>query len=357
MGFLVCCLVLTFCSARSRTEAITFGCIPMASSVASQMLTINGVQVSVGKALKQPGHVLCGDVVNVAPDGRCPASTIVAALNVSTCLTTHRTEAGYAEIIHDVQREERQAREWLEGIGAVAETHGKTHYVERLMAVAGGACAEADDFQIYSKAIRHCIVVQPAEKGAPVHIFGKPKWPTGVWVKQVYLNGKGHYQLVQSWLPQTPTMSPPSPLSRPGSSKHMFPRQCSESQESVPVVPTPSSRVEAQRRRKRAASSVDVPDAKRHKVSHGDAVGALSIAMANARNAVAAEETAVTKFPKRSAEYKRRSAALDQAKQDIARIVKAPKASAEQRVPKDHREREKRNTFGSKTETNLCNED
>ena len=107
MEFLVCCLVLTFCSAHSRSEAITFGGIPMASSVASQMLTINGVQVSVGEALKQLGHVLGGDIVNVAPDGRCAASTIVAAFNVLTYLTTHRTEAGYAEITHDVQRERR----------------------------------------------------------------------------------------------------------------------------------------------------------------------------------------------------------------------------------------------------------
>ena len=76
----MCCLVLTFCSALSRSEATTFGGIPMASSVASQMLTINGVQVSVGEALKQLGHVLGGDIVNVAPDGRCAASTIVASL-------------------------------------------------------------------------------------------------------------------------------------------------------------------------------------------------------------------------------------------------------------------------------------
>ena len=156
-------LVLTSSSARSRSEAVTFGGIPMASSVASQMLTISGVQVSVGEALKQPGHVLGGDIVNVAPDGRCTASTIVAASNVLTYMTTPRTEGGYAQLLHDVQREERQAREWLEGIGAVAERHGKAHYVERLMALAGGACAEADDFQIYAKAIRHCIVVCPCQ--------------------------------------------------------------------------------------------------------------------------------------------------------------------------------------------------
>ena len=144
-------------------------------------------------------------------------------------------------------------------------------------------------------------------------------------------------------------MSPPSPLSRPGSSNYMLPSQFSESQESVPVVPTPPSRVETQRRRKRAASSVGAPDVKRPKVSLGDAVGALSIAMANARNAVAAERGPPNTNGDRPA--------LDHAKQDIARIVKAPKASAEQRVPEDHREREKRNTFGSKTETNLCNED
>ena len=63
----------------------------MTSSVASQMMTINGVQVSVGEALKQPGHVLGGDIVNVAPDGRCAASTILAAFNVLTYMTTPRT--------------------------------------------------------------------------------------------------------------------------------------------------------------------------------------------------------------------------------------------------------------------------
>ena len=64
----------------------------------------------------------------------------------------------------------------LEGIGAVAKRHGKADYFERLVALAGGTSAEADDVQIYAKAIRHCIAVQPAEKCAPVHIFGKPKW-------------------------------------------------------------------------------------------------------------------------------------------------------------------------------------
>ena len=270
-----------------------------ALAVAQEMVTINGFVVSVDDALKQPGHVLGGNIVNVAPDGRCAASTIVAAFNVMLYMTTPRTEAGYALILEDVKREESQAREWLEGVGTVAKRHGKLQYFERLMALAGGACAEADDFQIYAKAIHHCIVVEPAEQGAPVHIFGKPKWPTGLWVKQVYLKGKGHYQLVQSWLQQNPTMSPPSPLSRPGSSKDMLPSQFTESQESVPAAP--------KRRPKRKASPKDAQTQKRQKSgvtatksAATEAIEKLKGVIEEARVAIAEEERAVKTLSKRT---------------------------------------------------------
>ena len=74
------------------------------------------------------------------------------------------------------------------------------------------------------------------------------------------LRNESHFKLVQTWLPPQPTAPPPSPLtalgSRPGScSDHLAPLTLGDNKH----------------RGKRVASSVDVPDAKRQKLSVDEA--------------------------------------------------------------------------------------
>ena len=168
-------------------------------------------------------------------------------------------------------------------------------------------------------------------------------------MKQVYLNGKGHHQLVQSWLPQNPTMSPPSPLSRPGSSNHMLPSQFSESQESAPVVP--------KRRPKRKASPTVAQPQKRHKSGVTEAMEKLQAAVEEARGAIEEEERAIKKLSKRTREYKERQLEVGIARHECQKLVKAPKAPKGEAIPFDHRERERRDNFGPRPQTMMCAEE
>ena len=80
------------------------------------MLSVGGEEMSVQQARAEPGHVLGGQEVNVAPDVRCRASVILAAFNVDVYHKTPRTDAGFATTHENIQREEQHAREWLEGV-------------------------------------------------------------------------------------------------------------------------------------------------------------------------------------------------------------------------------------------------
>ena len=152
----------------------------------------------------------------------------------------------------------KMRRRGLKVLRKKAREHGKVPLAERFHELAGVVCAESSDVNVFASAIHHRIVVGPASADHLPQVFGKEKWATGLWMKQHTLRNKGHFKLVQPWLPQQPTAPPPSPVtalgSRPGSSSdHLAP-------------PAP---VNSQHRGKRMASSVDVPDAKRQTLSVG----------------------------------------------------------------------------------------
>ena len=135
-------------------------------------------EMSVQQARAEPGHVLGGQEVNVAPDVRCPASVILAAFNVFH--KTPRTDGGLATTHENIQREERHARSGLTVLRRKAREHRKVHFTERLLELAGGVRAGSSDFNVFVSAVHHRIVVEPATADHSPQVLGKREWATGL---------------------------------------------------------------------------------------------------------------------------------------------------------------------------------
>ena len=107
-------------------------------------------------------------------------------------------------------------------------------------------------------------MVEPAAGDYPPQVFGKEKWATGLWMKLHMFGNKRSLQV-------GPVVGPTAAGSFTTFTSVSLGGQPDCSSGDL----TPSSPVETQRRGKRVASSVHVPDAKRHKVSVGEAGGSF----------------------------------------------------------------------------------
>ena len=148
---------------------------------------------------------------------------------------------------------------------------------------------------------------------------------------------------MQSWLPQLAVMSPPSPLSRPGSSSDPA-CQFSNSQDTVGQIPLVT--VASKPKAKLQASRADLPERTRQRNSILVALEKIAQSIAPASEAISEEAAALRRTSKRTKEYKERALQLGICKDEFQNMVKAPKWKPEERSPFDQREWEKRNTSG-----------
>ena len=148
-------------------------------------------------------------LLKAAPDGMCAASCVVSGVSVAEYLAVPRNHAGFAQDRARVQEEAANDRAWLLGRAESLDKFQKDQYARRFRTLADGDCADDEDLKLYSKAIRHRIAVQTSvDADHAIMIFGDPKYPLILWLQHsLNAHNQGHFDLIQSWLPQNPTTS------------------------------------------------------------------------------------------------------------------------------------------------------
>ena len=106
------------------------------------------------------GHMRANQIIDVAPDGRCASSCVLAAFNVTRYSNVQRKPSGYAESREEVIREEHDVKEFLFGKAREAREHGKEEWGKRFEQLAAGELAEAFDLKQLARAIGHRIIVE-----------------------------------------------------------------------------------------------------------------------------------------------------------------------------------------------------
>ena len=148
-------------------------------------------------------------LLKAATDGMCATSCVVSGFNVAEYLAVPRNQAGFAQDQARVQEEAANVRAWLLGRVESMDQFQKDQYARRFRTLADGDYADDEDLKLYAEAIRHRIAVQTSvDADYTIMIFGDPKYPLGLWLQlSLIAHNQGHFDLIQSWLPQNLTTS------------------------------------------------------------------------------------------------------------------------------------------------------